>query len=214
MSDLQGCHPVILSWECHHTGFREVDENHLKAVPCFCRDFFFLYRFFLHIKKFSLMSSACIMPASCHLTWYPSSLPSLIVLCTFLQTPEEPRPSLPTSRLSQQDHEPDPSEEGFSRPPSTCSKGQRDTAARILQARWKRYCQQVRAWAASLSSAPSAAQALCSVLLACMEMWDRISWGVRGRPAPGPKVGPTGTLTGSSGGGEGQWLVWKPLLAH
>ncbi|XP_072609385.1 IQ domain-containing protein E isoform X12 [Vulpes vulpes] len=58
------------------------------------------------------------------------------------ETPEEPRPSLPTSRLSQQDHEPDPSEEGFSRPPSTCSKGQRDTAARILQARWKRYCQQ------------------------------------------------------------------------
>uniref|UniRef100_A0A8I3N2D4 IQ motif containing E n=1 Tax=Canis lupus familiaris TaxID=9615 RepID=A0A8I3N2D4_CANLF len=58
------------------------------------------------------------------------------------ETPEEPRPSLPTSRLSQQDHEPDPSEEGFSWPPSTCSEGQRDTAARILQARWKRYCQQ------------------------------------------------------------------------
>nr|XP_060505610.1 IQ domain-containing protein E isoform X2 [Panthera onca] len=55
------------------------------------------------------------------------------------ETPEEPRPSLPTSRPSQQDSEPDTSEEGFSRPPSTCSEGRRDTAARILQSRWRVY---------------------------------------------------------------------------
>ncbi|XP_038395541.1 IQ domain-containing protein E isoform X6 [Canis lupus familiaris] len=55
---------------------------------------------------------------------------------------EERRGREEALRLSQQDHEPDPSEEGFSWPPSTCSEGQRDTAARILQARWKRYCQQ------------------------------------------------------------------------
>lgn len=75
----------------------------------------------------------------------------------FLQTPEEPRPSLPTSRPSQQDWEPDTSEEG-SRPPSSCSEGRRDTAARILQTRWKVYRRQVRdrggrpyaAWATGL----------------------------------------------------------------
>ncbi|VFV22777.1 iq motif containing isoform cra_a [Lynx pardinus] len=55
------------------------------------------------------------------------------------ETPEEPRPSLPTSRPSQQDSESDTSEEGFSRPPSTCSEGRRDTAARILQSRWRVY---------------------------------------------------------------------------
>ncbi|XP_034525611.1 IQ domain-containing protein E isoform X2 [Ailuropoda melanoleuca] len=54
------------------------------------------------------------------------------------ETSEEPRPSLPTSRPSPQDCEPDTSEEG-SRPPSTCSEGRRDTAARILQTRWKVY---------------------------------------------------------------------------
>uniref|UniRef100_A0A8C0L3W3 IQ motif containing E n=1 Tax=Canis lupus dingo TaxID=286419 RepID=A0A8C0L3W3_CANLU len=74
------------------------------------------------------------------------------------QSSLQPRPSLPTSRLSQQDHEPDPSEEGFSWPPSTCSEGQRDTAARILQARWKRYCQQVRARGASLWSTATVLQ--------------------------------------------------------
>ncbi|XP_035578207.1 IQ domain-containing protein E isoform X3 [Zalophus californianus] len=58
-----------------------------------------------------------------------------------LETPEEPRPSLPTSRPSQQDCEPDPSKEG-SRPPSACSEGRRDTAARILQTRWKVYRRQ------------------------------------------------------------------------
>uniref|UniRef100_A0A452Q8N7 IQ motif containing E n=1 Tax=Ursus americanus TaxID=9643 RepID=A0A452Q8N7_URSAM len=60
------------------------------------------------------------------------------------ETPEEPRPSLPTSRPSPQDCEPDTSEE-VSRPPSTCSEGRRDTAARILQTRWKVYRHQVRA---------------------------------------------------------------------
>ncbi|XP_032249993.1 IQ domain-containing protein E isoform X2 [Phoca vitulina] len=58
-----------------------------------------------------------------------------------LETPEEPRPSLPTSRPSQQDYEPDTSKEG-SRPPSTCSEGRRDTAARILQTQWKVYRRQ------------------------------------------------------------------------
>uniref|UniRef100_A0A452Q9I8 IQ motif containing E n=1 Tax=Ursus americanus TaxID=9643 RepID=A0A452Q9I8_URSAM len=57
---------------------------------------------------------------------------------------KEPRPSLPTSRPSPQDCEPDTSEE-VSRPPSTCSEGRRDTAARILQTRWKVYRHQVRA---------------------------------------------------------------------
>nr|XP_012415653.1 PREDICTED: IQ domain-containing protein E [Odobenus rosmarus divergens] len=58
-----------------------------------------------------------------------------------VETPEEPRPSLPTSRPSQQDCEPDTSKEG-SRPPSTCSERRRDTAARILQTRWKVYRRQ------------------------------------------------------------------------
>ncbi|KAF5918296.1 hypothetical protein HPG69_002939 [Diceros bicornis minor] len=53
------------------------------------------------------------------------------------ETREEPRPCHATSSPSQQDSEPDASEEGSSRPPSTGSEGRRDAAARILQTRWK-----------------------------------------------------------------------------
>ncbi|XP_034844162.1 IQ domain-containing protein E [Mirounga leonina] len=73
-----------------------------------------------------------------------------------LETPEEPRPSLPTSRPSQKDCEPDTSKEG-SRPPSTCSEGRRDTAARILQTQWKVYRRQKKK--AVLTEAATALQA-------------------------------------------------------
>ncbi|XP_039082075.1 IQ domain-containing protein E [Hyaena hyaena] len=58
---------------------------------------------------------------------------------TTAETPEEPGLSLPSSRPCQQDAEPDTSEEGFSWPPSTCSEGRRDTAARVVQSRWRAY---------------------------------------------------------------------------
>ncbi|XP_029802690.1 IQ domain-containing protein E isoform X11 [Suricata suricatta] len=54
-----------------------------------------------------------------------------------LETPEEP--SLPTGRSCQQDSKPGMSEKGSSWPPSTCSEGRRDTAARVLQSRWRTY---------------------------------------------------------------------------
>ncbi|XP_064449459.1 IQ domain-containing protein E isoform X4 [Mirounga angustirostris] len=74
-----------------------------------------------------------------------------------LETPEEPRPSLPTSRPSQKDCEPDTSKEG-SRPPSTCSEGRRDTAARILQTQWKVYrCQKKKAVLTEVATALQAA---------------------------------------------------------
>ncbi|XP_030880340.1 IQ domain-containing protein E isoform X2 [Leptonychotes weddellii] len=73
-----------------------------------------------------------------------------------LKTPEEPRPSLPTSRPSQKDCEPDTSKEG-SWPPSTCSEGRRDTAARILQTQWKVYRRQKKK--AVLTEAATALQA-------------------------------------------------------
>ncbi|XP_062945443.1 IQ domain-containing protein E isoform X9 [Cynocephalus volans] len=54
------------------------------------------------------------------------------------ETQELPASSA-SSRHSQQDSEPDLSEERFSQSSSPCSDGRRDAAARILQARWKVY---------------------------------------------------------------------------
>ncbi|XP_057551835.1 IQ domain-containing protein E isoform X1 [Hippopotamus amphibius kiboko] len=58
------------------------------------------------------------------------------------ETREEPRPPSPTAGPSQPDSDPDTSEGGSSRPPSTCSEGRRDAAARLLQRRWKGYRRQ------------------------------------------------------------------------
>ncbi|XP_061258296.1 IQ domain-containing protein E isoform X6 [Bos javanicus] len=59
------------------------------------------------------------------------------------QTHEEPsQPPSPTASPSQPDAEPDWSQGGSSRPPSTCSEGRRDEAARVLQRRWKGYQRQ------------------------------------------------------------------------
>ncbi|XP_055417909.1 IQ domain-containing protein E isoform X4 [Bubalus kerabau] len=56
------------------------------------------------------------------------------------ETHEEPsQPPSPTASPSQPDAEPDWSQGGSSRPPSTCSEGRRDEAARVLQRRWKGY---------------------------------------------------------------------------
>ncbi|XP_040123202.1 IQ domain-containing protein E [Oryx dammah] len=54
------------------------------------------------------------------------------------ETHKEPsRPPSPSASPSQPDTEPDWSQGGSSRPPSTCSEGRRDEAARVLQRRWK-----------------------------------------------------------------------------
>ncbi|KAB1263122.1 IQ domain-containing protein E [Camelus dromedarius] len=64
------------------------------------------------------------------------------------ETQEEPRPPSPTVRPSQLDSEPGPGpdsdwrEGGPSRPPSACSAGRRDAAARLLQSRWQVYRRQ------------------------------------------------------------------------
>ncbi|XP_010831543.1 PREDICTED: IQ domain-containing protein E [Bison bison bison] len=59
------------------------------------------------------------------------------------QTHEEPsQPPSPTASPSQPDAEPDWNQGGSSRPPSTCSEGRRDEAARVLQRRWKGYQRQ------------------------------------------------------------------------
>ncbi|XP_025131329.3 IQ domain-containing protein E isoform X11 [Bubalus bubalis] len=61
------------------------------------------------------------------------------------ETHEEPsQPPSPTASPSQPDAEPDWSQGGSSRPPSTCSEGRRDEAARVLQRRWKGYQHQNR----------------------------------------------------------------------
>ncbi|XP_015316014.2 IQ domain-containing protein E isoform X9 [Bos taurus] len=59
------------------------------------------------------------------------------------QTHEEPsQPPSPTASPSQPDAEPDWNQGGSSWPPSTCSEGRRDEAARVLQRRWKGYQRQ------------------------------------------------------------------------
>ncbi|XP_065779771.1 IQ domain-containing protein E isoform X3 [Muntiacus reevesi] len=55
------------------------------------------------------------------------------------ETREEPQPPSPTASPSQPDAEPDKSQGGSSRPPTTCSEGRRDAAARVLQRRWRGY---------------------------------------------------------------------------
>lgn len=68
------------------------------------------------------------------------SLPSCL---EFPQSQEEPQPSRLASSPAQQDAEPQASGEG-SWAPSPGSEGRRDTAARLLQARWKVYRHKVR----------------------------------------------------------------------
>ncbi|XP_027383723.1 IQ domain-containing protein E isoform X16 [Bos indicus x Bos taurus] len=59
------------------------------------------------------------------------------------QTHEEPsQPPSPTASPSKPDAEPDWNQGGSSWPPSTCSEGRRDEAARVLQRRWKGYQRQ------------------------------------------------------------------------
>ncbi|XP_032182943.1 IQ domain-containing protein E isoform X3 [Mustela erminea] len=101
------------------------------------------------------------------------------------ETPEEPRPSLPTSRPSQQDWEPDTSEEG-SRPPSSCSEGRRDTAARILQTRWKVYRRQKKK--AVLTEAATVLQAAFRGHLARVKL---LSSQARASESPGPPSSPS-----------------------
>ncbi|XP_022356717.1 IQ domain-containing protein E [Enhydra lutris kenyoni] len=101
------------------------------------------------------------------------------------ETPEEPRPSLPTSRPSQQDWEPDTSEEG-SQPPSSCSEGRRDTAARILQTRWKVYRRQKKK--AVLTEAATVLQAAFRGHLARVKL---LSSQTRASESPGPPSSPS-----------------------
>ncbi|XP_045848999.1 IQ domain-containing protein E isoform X5 [Meles meles] len=101
------------------------------------------------------------------------------------ETPEEPRPSLPTSRPSQQDWEPDTSEER-SWPPSSCSEGRRDTAARILQTQWKVYRRQKKK--AVLTEAATVLQAAFRGHLARVKL---LSSQAHASESPGPPSSPS-----------------------
>uniref|UniRef100_A0A8C9JEN8 IQ motif containing E n=1 Tax=Panthera tigris altaica TaxID=74533 RepID=A0A8C9JEN8_PANTA len=133
-------------------------------------------------------------------------------------TPEEPRPSLPTSRPSQQDSEPDTSEEGFSRPPSTCSEGRRDTAARILQSRWRVYRHQKKK--AVLDEAAMVLQAAFRGHLARVKLLS--SQACASEPPspprqdpPSPRVpSPTAQAQGSPGQEEAITAIQSVLRAH
>ncbi|XP_042778980.1 IQ domain-containing protein E isoform X7 [Panthera leo] len=134
------------------------------------------------------------------------------------ETPEEPRPSLPTSRPSQQDSEPDTSEEGFSRPPSTCSEGRRDTAARILQSRWRVYRHQKKK--AVLDEAAVVLQAAFRGHLARVKLLS--SQACASEPPspprqdpPSPRVpSPTAQAQGSPGQEEAITAIQSVLRAH
>ncbi|XP_043415493.1 IQ domain-containing protein E isoform X1 [Prionailurus bengalensis] len=134
------------------------------------------------------------------------------------ETPEEPRPSLPTSRPSQQDSEPDTSEEGFSRPPSTCSEGRRDTAARILQSRWRVYRHQKKK--AVLDEAAVVLQAAFRGHLARVKLLS--SQACASEPPspprqdpPSPRVpSPTVQAQGSPGQEEAITAIQSVLRAH
>ncbi|XP_045318129.1 IQ domain-containing protein E isoform X7 [Leopardus geoffroyi] len=134
------------------------------------------------------------------------------------ETPEEPRPSLPTSRPSQQDSEPDTSEEGFSRPPSTCSEGRRDTAARILQSRWRVYRHQKKK--AVLDEAAMVLQAAFRGHLARVKLLS--SQACASEPPspprqdpPSPRVpSPTVQAQGSPGQEEAITAIQSVLRAH
>ncbi|XP_058567811.1 IQ domain-containing protein E isoform X4 [Neofelis nebulosa] len=134
------------------------------------------------------------------------------------ETPEEPRPSLPTSRPSQQDSEPDTSEEGFSRPPSTCSEGRRDTAARILQSRWRVYRHQKKK--AVLDEAAMVLQAAFRGHLARVKLLS--SQACASEPPspprqdpPSPRVpSPTAQAQGSPGQEEAITAIQSVLRAH
>ncbi|XP_047693816.1 IQ domain-containing protein E isoform X4 [Prionailurus viverrinus] len=134
------------------------------------------------------------------------------------ETPEEPRPSLPTSRPSQQDSEPDTSEEGFSRPPSTCSEGRRDTAARILQSRWRVYRHQKKK--AVLDEAAVVLQAAFRGHLARAKLLS--SQACASEPPspprqdpPSPRVpSPTVQAQGSPGQEEAITAIQSVLRAH
>ncbi|XP_040311677.1 IQ domain-containing protein E isoform X4 [Herpailurus yagouaroundi] len=134
------------------------------------------------------------------------------------ETPEEPRPSLPTSRPSQQDSEPDTSEEGFSRPPSTCSEGRRDTAARILQSRWRVYRHQKKK--AVLDEAAVVLQAafrghVARVKLLSSEACAPEPPSPPRQDPPSPRVpSPTVQAQGSPGQEEAITAIQSVLRAH
>ncbi|XP_035957601.2 IQ domain-containing protein E isoform X2 [Halichoerus grypus] len=134
-----------------------------------------------------------------------------------LETPEEPRPSLPTSRPSQQDYEPDTSKEG-SRPPSTCSEGRRDTAARILQTQWKVYRRQKKK--AVLTEAATALQAafrghLARVKLLSSQACASEPPGPPGQDPPPPRV-PSPAIQAEDDPGQEEAIttVQSVLRAH
>jgi len=134
-----------------------------------------------------------------------------------LETPEEPRPSLPTSRPSQQDYEPDTSKEG-SRPPSTCSEGRRDTAARILQTQWKVYRRQKKK--AVLTEAATALQAafrghLARVKLLSSQACASEPPGLPGQDPPPPRV-PSPAIQAEDDPGQEEAIttVQSVLRAH
>uniref|UniRef100_A0A8C9DAL0 IQ motif containing E n=1 Tax=Panthera leo TaxID=9689 RepID=A0A8C9DAL0_PANLE len=125
------------------------------------------------------------------------------------ETPEEPRPSLPTSRPSQQDSEPDTSEEGFSRPPSTCSEGRRDTAARILQSRWRVYRHQAAVVLQAAFRGHLARVKLLSSQACASEPPSRP------QDPPSPRVpSPTAQAQGSPGQEEAITAIQSVLRAH
>ncbi|XP_026898161.2 IQ domain-containing protein E isoform X5 [Acinonyx jubatus] len=134
------------------------------------------------------------------------------------ETLEEPRPSLPTSRPSQQDSEPDTSEEGFSRPPSTCSEGRRDTAARILQSRWRVYRHQKKK--AVLDEAAVVLQAafrghVARVKLLSSEACAPEPPSPPRQDPPSPRVpSPTVQAQGSPGQEEAITAIQSVLRAH
>ena len=86
---------------------------------------------------------------------YPTPPELILLTLNFLQTREEPQPPSPTASPSQPDAEPDKSQGGSSRPPSTCSEQRRDVAARVLQRRWKGYQHQVNGRAPAPPLAPT-----------------------------------------------------------
>ncbi|XP_032315811.1 IQ domain-containing protein E isoform X4 [Camelus ferus] len=106
------------------------------------------------------------------------------------ETQEEPRPPSPTVRPSQLDSEPGPGpdsdwrEGGPSRPPSACSAGRRDAAARLLQSRWQVYRRQKNK--AVLSEAATVLQAAFRGHLARAKLLSSRACGSHPPSVPSP----------------------------
>ncbi|XP_072799520.1 IQ domain-containing protein E isoform X2 [Vicugna pacos] len=104
------------------------------------------------------------------------------------ETQEEPRPPSPAVSPSQPDSEPEPGpdsdwrEGGPSRPPSACSAGRRDAAARLLQSRWQVYQKNK----AVLSEAATVLQAAFRGHLARAKLLSSRACGSRPPSVPSP----------------------------